>query len=133
MAYSQADVDVHMNDSEGEPAPPQQSDQTLVPSNSNNADGQLPTINSDTSMDLSGIGVSLNEATSLVGREYDSEASVEPQNSNFDLQELQAKAQGTPLRVNSLVLASFPWYTSLPMVPTRIAQRLGEKHYGAVS
>lgn len=119
MAYSQSDADVRMNDGEGDLIPLQQGNQTPPPSNSNDAGGQLPAINPDASMDLSGIGASLNEASSLVDRGYDSEVAAE--------------ALGAPpLRVNSLVLASFPWYTSLPMAPTRIAQRLGEGHYGTV-
>lgn len=37
------------------------------------------------------------------------------------------------LRINSLLLASFPWYTSLPMAPTYISDQMGEEHYGVVS
>jgi hypothetical protein len=36
------------------------------------------------------------------------------------------------LRINSLLLASFPWYTSLPMIGTPIAQGLSENHYALV-
>ncbi|KAF8802305.1 hypothetical protein BYT27DRAFT_7261085 [Phlegmacium glaucopus] len=33
------------------------------------------------------------------------------------------------LRVQSLLLTSFPWYTSLPMVPTSIYDKFGNAHY----
>jgi len=35
-------------------------------------------------------------------------------------------------RLKSLLLASFPWHTSLPMVPIPIAEELGDAHYGFV-
>jgi hypothetical protein len=66
--------------------------------------------------------------------ESDSAALVDYQDEEMGiLTDENARTPISSLRINSLLLASFPWYTSLPMAPTYISDQMGEEHYGVVS
>ncbi|KAF8813075.1 hypothetical protein BYT27DRAFT_7207231 [Phlegmacium glaucopus] len=44
----------------------------------------------------------------------------------------QLQMYGSSLQIQSLLLASFPWSTSLPMAPTQISKELGNNHYASL-
>jgi hypothetical protein len=65
------------------------------------------------------------DALAVIAKDYNE--------SSLDVNEEENEDQAASLRINSLLLASFPWYTALPMVPNRIAENLSSDHHGFVN